>query len=76
MYLKNRYIGESRRLISNLIKITKIKKLESFLVAMDIDEAIYSLDHNFLTSTLENYGFGKNFVIWLQILLRDQEISY
>ena len=69
-------MGESRRLISNLIKITKIKKLESFLVAMDIDEAIYSLDHNFLTSTLENYGFGKNFVIWLQILLRDQEISY
>ena len=76
MYCKNRYIGESRRLISNLIKITKIKKLESFLVAMDIDEAIYSLDHNFLTSTLENYGFGKNFVIWLKILLRDQEISY
>ena len=69
-------MGESRRLISNLIKITKIQKLESFLVAMDIDEAIYSLDHNFLTSTLENYGFGKNFVIWLQILLRDQEISY
>ena len=69
-------MGESRRLISNLIKITKIKKLESFLVAMDIDEAIYSLDHNFLTSTLKNYGFGKNFVIWLQILLRDQEISY
>lgn len=69
-------MGESRRLLSNLIKITKIKKLESFLVAMDIDEAIYSLDHNFLTSTLENYGFGKNFVIWLKILLRDQEISY
>ena len=69
-------MGESRRLISNLIKITKIKKLESFLVAMDIDEAIYSLDHNFLTSTLENYGFGKNFVIWLKILLRDQEIRY
>ena len=69
-------MGESRRLISNLIKITKIKRLESFLVAMDIDEAIYSLDHNFLTSTLENYGFGKNFVIWLKILLRDQEISY
>ena len=32
-----------------------------------------SLDHNFLISTLEKYGFGKNFILWVKILLRDQE---
>ena len=32
-----------------------------------------SLDHNFLIFTLEKYGFGKNFISWVKILLRDQE---
>ena len=27
---------------------------------MDIEKAFDSLDHNFLTSTLEKYGFGQN----------------
>ena len=32
-----------------------------------------SLDHDFLVLTLEKYGFGKNFILWVKILLRDQE---
>ena len=40
---------------------------------MDIEKAFDSLDHNFLISTLEKYGFGKNFILWVKILLRDQE---
>ena len=31
---------------------------------MDIEKAFNSLDHNFLISALEKYGFGKNFVSW------------
>ena len=41
---------------------------------MDIEEAFYSLDNNFLTSTLEKYDFGKNFILWVKILQRDQEL--
>ena len=40
---------------------------------MDIEQAFDSLDHNFLISTLEKYGFGKIFILWVKILLRDQE---
>ena len=40
---------------------------------MDIEKAFFSLDHNFLISTLEKYGFGKNFISWVMILLRKQE---
>ena len=40
---------------------------------MDIEKAFDSLDHNFLISTLEKYGFGKKFILWVKILLRDQE---
>ena len=67
------YIGESRRLISDVIEIAKIKKLEGFLVTIDIEKAFDSLYHNFLISTLEKYCFGKTFVSRVKILLRDQE---
>ena len=40
---------------------------------MDIEKAFDSLDHNFLISALEKYGFGKNFISWVKILLRNQE---
>ena len=40
---------------------------------MDIEIAFDSLDHNFLISTLEKYGFGQNFILWIKILLNDQE---
>ena len=39
-YVKNRHIDERGRLISDVIEIAKIKKLEGFLVAMDIENSI------------------------------------
>ena len=71
-FVKNRHIGESGRLISDVIEIAKIKKLEGFLAAMDIEKAFDSLDHNNLISIQEKYGFVKNFILWVKILLRDQ----
>ena len=40
---------------------------------MDIEKAFDSLDHNFLISALEKYGFDKNFISWVKILLRNQK---
>ena len=52
-YVKNRHIGECGRLISDIIEIVKIKKIEGFLVTMDIEKAFDSLDHNLLISALQ-----------------------
>ena len=41
---------------------------------MDIEKAFDSLDHKFLISALGKYGFGKNFISWVKILLRNQEL--
>ena len=60
-YVKNRHIGESGRLISDIIEITEIRKIEGFLVTMDIEKAFDLLDHNFLISFLGKYGFGQHF---------------
>ena len=63
--VKNRPIGESGRLISDIIEITEIRNIKGFLVTMDIGKAFHSLDHYFLISTLEKNGFGQNFILWV-----------
>ena len=47
--------------------------MAGFLVPMEIEKAFDSLDHIFLMSTLEKYGFVQNLIFWVKILLRDQE---
>ena len=40
---------------------------------MDNEKAFDSLDHKFLISILEKYGFGQSFISWIKILLNDRE---
>ena len=72
-YVENRFIGESGRLIADIIEITDILNKEGFLVTMDIEKAFDSLDHTFLISVLKKFGFGNNFVDWIEILISKQE---
>ena len=72
MLKTDRHIDESGRLISDIIESAKIKKREGFLVIMDTEKAFDSLDYNFLISAFEKYGFGKNFISWVKVLLRNQ----
>ena len=72
-YVKSRNIGESGILIFDIKEIAKRKKIEDFLVTMDIKKAFDSLDDDFLMSALEKYGFGENFISWVKILLKHQE---
>ena len=51
------------RLISDIIEVEKEKKLEDFLVRMDIEKAFDSLDHNFLICNLAKHGFGNTFYL-------------
>ena len=47
--------------------------MKGFVVTMDIEKAFVSLEHNFQISTSEKYGFGKNFILQVNILQRHQE---
>ena len=40
----------------------------------DIEKAFDSLDHSFLLTTLEKFGFGTNFINWIKIFLNEQEL--
>ena len=72
-YVKNRFIGESGRLISDIIEVTDLLKINGYLVTMDIEKAFDSLDHSFLLSVLKKFGFGEKFLNWVEIILTKQE---
>ena len=42
-------------------------------MTIDIEKAFDSLDHTFLISALEKFGFGKSFIDWTKIFLNEQE---
>ena len=72
-YVQNRNIGKSGRLISDIIEIANIQQMEGFLVTMDVEKAFDTLDHKFLVSVLKKFGFGQNFISWIEIILKSQE---
>ena len=57
-YVKGRFIGESIRVINDLIEH----------IEREGDE-FDSADHTFLFSTLEKFGFGFDFIKWIKTLL-------
>ena len=72
-YVQNRNISKSGRLISDIIEIANTRQMEGFLVTMDLEKAFDSLDHKFLISVLKKFGFGQNFISWIEIILKNQE---
>ena len=52
-YVENRFIGESSRLIADIIEITDVLNKEGLLVIMDIQKAFDLLDHTFVFSVLK-----------------------
>ena len=72
-YVKNRFISESGRVISDILELTKTLALEGFLVTIDIEKAFDSVNHCFLLQILRKFGFGIHFVSWIKTILKSQE---
>ena len=58
-YVKNGFIRESGRLISDIIEIGGWLNIAGFLAIMDIEKVFDSLDHIFLISLFKKFGFRK-----------------
>lgn len=72
-YVKNRFIGESIRLISDILELSNSKNLDGFILTADLEKAFDSIDHTFLMSCLKKFGFGPKFLQWVEILLSKNE---
>ena len=72
-YINNRFISEGGRLINDLLEVCDTFNKKGYLVTIDIEKAFDSVNHVFLIAILEKFGFGKIFIEWIKILLKDQE---
>ena len=67
-FVDGRFITEGGRLISNVLQITDVLKLNVMLVTVDIQKALDSVNHQFLALLLKRYGFSKTFIKWIKTL--------
>ena len=51
-YVKNRFVSESGRVISDILEVSYLLALEGFLVTVDIEKAFDSVNHRFLLQIL------------------------
>ena len=54
-YVKGRYIGESVRLINDILEYTESNDIETLLFSADFEKALNSIDHCFLFSVVESF---------------------
>ena len=47
--------------------------MEDFLVTINVGKAFDLLDNQFLISVLKKSGFGQIFILWIEIVLKNQE---
>ena len=65
-YIANRFINEGARLIPDILEMTDILNMEGYLLTIDTEKDVDSVDHYFLLAILEQYGFKKNFLWWIE----------
>ena len=75
-YVKNGFIRESGRLISDIIEIGGWLNIAGFLAIMDIEKAFDSLDHIFLISLLKKFRFRKRKYYQDRNLIKRSTIVY
>ena len=68
-YVKGRFIGESIRLIDDILYHTEQENIDGVLFAADIQKAFDSVEHNFIFASLKRFGFGGEFIKWIRTLL-------
>ena len=72
-YIPGRFIGESIRLVSDILEYTEVEQMEGYMFAADIEKAFDSVDHNFLIAVFKKFGLGHAFIQWVKTLLYDQQ---
>ena len=64
-------MGESLRLIYDLMEYTERKRIKGLLMLIDFEKAFDSISWKFLYNVLEYFGFGPEFIRWVKLLNTD-----
>ena len=67
-YMKGRYIGTNVRIIQDIIDYAEEHQIGGAILMLDFRKAFDSVEHNFISKVLSFFGFGGNFLKWVNIL--------
>ena len=65
-FIKDRQIGDSLRLLIDLIELCKKRKENGILLMIDFEKAFDTLEWNFIFKTLKAMNFGPSLITWIQ----------
>ena len=60
--MKDRYIGESIRIVDDILKYMECNEVPGILFSADFEEVFDLIDHTFILAVLEKFGFGPDFI--------------
>ena len=68
IFVNGRYIGQSIRLLNDIMEYTDFKKLPGIFLFVDFEKAFDTIEWSFISNTLEVFKFGCNFQKWLSVI--------
>ena len=72
-YVKDRYIGDSMRIIDDILEYTESNEVPIILFSADFEKAFDSIDHTFILAAPEKFGFGPDFISSVKTLFTGAE---
>ena len=72
-YVKDRYKGESIRLITDLLACTEENSIGGVLFSADFEKTFDSIEHTFIFATLKSFGFRDQFIQWIRTIFNSTE---
>ena len=70
--MKDRYIGESIRIVDDILECIEYNEVPSVLFSADFEKAVDLIDHTFIL-VLGKFGFGPDFTNWVKTLFTGAE---
>ena len=71
--VKDHYIGESIRIVDNVLEYTECNGIPGILFSADFKKAFNSIDHTFILIVPEKYGFRPDFINSVKTLFTGAE---
>lgn len=68
-YIKERFIGENIRTISDLIAYTNLKNIPGLILLVDFEKAFDTVEWYYLEKVLSVFGFGNSSKFYILIFL-------
>ena len=69
--LPGRHIGTNIHILQDLIDLANAKDLEAAILFLDQEKAFDRMSHSFILKTLRHFGFGEEFIDWINIIYTD-----